>query len=114
MKLSMRRALRSAAAVTMLTAFAFPITESAQASGFPYACTSTVTVAWDPDLQSSDQNVFLQEGVGYCTGSPLTFELVLQGDGNLVIYNHSGRALWASNTDIHNQTQAVMQTDGNF
>jgi hypothetical protein len=34
--------------------------------------------------------------------------LVLQYDGNLVIYKSSGRALWASNTDIGSLTTAVM------
>jgi len=106
----------------MLTAFAFPISESAQAASFPYPCTYTADpsggsyyedLSWDPADQSPSRDVFLQEGAGYCTGSPVTFELVLQSDGNLVIYNHT-RALWASNTDIHNPTQAIMQTDGNF
>jgi hypothetical protein len=107
----------------MLTAFAFPVSQSAQASGFPYKCTYTANLtggsyyedfSWDPWEQTPGQNVLLQEGAAYCTGNPVTFELVLQGDGNLVIYDHSGRALWASNTDIHNPTQAEMQTDGNF
>ena len=41
--------------------------------------------------------------------------LVLQGDGNLVLYDVAGRALWASNTAGHvNVWDAVMQGDGNL
>ncbi len=115
MKKTAQRALRFAAAITTLAALALPVSAgAAHASGFPYRCgnTSGEDFQWWPENVGKD--IYLHEGSGYCTGSPLTFELVLQGDGNLVIYNSSGRALWASNTDIHNQTQAVMQTDGNF
>ena len=122
MKKILQRALRSTVVITTLTALAIPVsTEAAHASGFPYACTYTATgtgyygdITWDPSDYTPAKDVFLQEGVGYCTGHPTTFELILQSDGNLVIYNSSGRALWATNTDIHNPTQAVMQTDGNF
>lgn len=43
------------------------------------------------------------------------YALVLQGDGNLVLYrdNHLP-ALWASGTDGQTATLAVMQSDGNF
>jgi hypothetical protein len=115
MKKTAQRALRFAAAITTLAALALPVSAgSAHASGFPYKCGNTggEDFQWYPGGVGKD--IYLQEGTGYCTGSPLTFELVLQGDGNLVIYNSSGRARWASNTDIHNPTQAVMQTDGNF
>jgi hypothetical protein len=40
--------------------------------------------------------------------------LVLQGDGNLVEYNASGKALWASGTNGTGVNQAAMQQDGNF
>ncbi|MGN9813471.1 hypothetical protein ACTMSW_29495 [Micromonospora sp. BQ11] len=41
--------------------------------------------------------------------------LVLQQDGNLVLYRHSdGVALWHSSTHGRAVTKAVMQTDGNF
>lgn len=44
------------------------------------------------------------------------FELVMQGDCNLVEYDRSGRALWASNTvrDASLQCYAIMQSDGNL
>src|SRR5215203_33066 len=42
-------------------------------------------------------------------------ELVMQGDGNLVLYRtDDGRALWASNTWQEPVTYTVMQEDGNL
>jgi hypothetical protein len=42
-------------------------------------------------------------------------ELIMQGDGNLVIYRRVfGHPLWASNTNGRPATHAIMQTDGNF
>lgn len=44
--------------------------------------------------------------------------LTLQGDGNLVVYDSNGRALWASNTTGHQCSAAscslTFQTDGNL
>jgi len=40
--------------------------------------------------------------------------LVLQGDGNLVLYKNDSTPLWASHTDGKPVNQAIMQTDGNF
>ncbi|QEV64436.1 hypothetical protein CP982_03520 [Streptomyces spectabilis] len=36
-----------------------------------------------------------------------------QEDGNLVVYTRSGRAAWASNTDGHPGSRLVIQDDGN-
>ena len=41
------------------------------------------------------------------------FTLILQTDGNLVLYGPSG-ALWSSNTAGSAASVAAMQTDGNF
>lgn len=41
------------------------------------------------------------------------FRLVMQGDGNLVLYQ-GGRALWHTSTNGRGGHQAVMQGDGNF
>jgi hypothetical protein len=42
------------------------------------------------------------------------FLLHMQGDGNLVLYQANGVALWASNTADHAGARAVMQGDGNL
>ncbi|WP_298309191.1 hypothetical protein [uncultured Erythrobacter sp.] len=41
------------------------------------------------------------------------FRLVMQGDGNLVLYQ-GGAALWASNTVGSGANRAIMQADGNL
>ncbi|MFC5052265.1 S8 family serine peptidase [Saccharothrix xinjiangensis] len=40
--------------------------------------------------------------------------LVMQGDGNLVLYTAGGQALWHTNTHGTGATNAVLQQDGNF
>ncbi|MEQ1636410.1 MAG: hypothetical protein ABL903_06935 [Methylococcales bacterium] len=40
--------------------------------------------------------------------------LIMQGDGNLVLYTDTGTPLWASNTWGKPVEAAVMQSDGNF
>jgi hypothetical protein len=51
---------------------------------------------------------------GQSISSPLdAYYLVMQGDGNLVEYNSSGTAVWASGT-YPNGSVAVMQASGNF
>jgi hypothetical protein len=40
--------------------------------------------------------------------------LVMQGDGNLVLYRKGARARWATGTDGKTVSQAIMQGDGNF
>ena len=42
------------------------------------------------------------------------YELIMQGDGNLVLYNSSGADLWATGTNGQGTVQALMQTDGYF
>lgn len=42
------------------------------------------------------------------------FQLLMQSDGNLVLYDGAGKALWASGTSHHPGASAVMQTDGNL
>jgi hypothetical protein len=50
-------------------------------------------------------------GTYICSGG---YEFINQNDGNLVIYNSAGNALWASNTDTGLPLLVDMQTDGNF
>ena len=43
------------------------------------------------------------------------FQLILQSDGNLVIYRLSNHhALWSSKTNGQDAMRAIMQSDGNF
>lgn len=43
------------------------------------------------------------------------FELILQSDGNLVLYRlTNGEALWDSRTNGQHVMRAIMQGDGNF
>lgn len=66
----------------------------------------------------SNENVFttgmtLQPGERYYADNG-NYVLVMQGDGNLVLYNGARKPVWASNTNGHNGAFATMQTDGNF
>ncbi len=65
-------------------------------------------------------NVLLP-GQGLTPGNSITspsrrYELILQSDGNLVVYDwfEAHRAIWASNTAGHTVSSAIMQADGNF
>jgi hypothetical protein len=42
------------------------------------------------------------------------YRLVMQADGNLVLYTHHNTVLWHANTDGTGANRAVMQHDGNF
>jgi hypothetical protein len=43
------------------------------------------------------------------------FKLILQDDGNLVLYrNDNGQPLWSTNTPGKPVSKAIMQADGNF
>jgi hypothetical protein len=39
--------------------------------------------------------------------------VVMQGDGNLVIYDANGTPVWASNTSGHPGAYLIVQSDGN-
>lgn len=51
------------------------------------------------------------DSVDSCDGR---FRLVMQGDGNLVLYQHRVGALWSTGTHGTGATHAVMQGDGNL
>jgi len=42
------------------------------------------------------------------------YRLIMQDDGNLVLYDASNRPLWASNTDGKAVEKCIMQEDGNL
>jgi hypothetical protein len=51
---------------------------------------------------------------GSITSQNGRFTLVMQGDGNLVLYRSGGVARWATGTNGQVVSQAIMQGDGNF
>ena len=52
--------------------------------------------------------------IGSITSQNGRSTLVMQGDGNLVLYRTGGKVRWATSTDGQTITQAIMQGDGNF
>jgi hypothetical protein len=113
MKLPLIARLAAVAAVAAGTLVVAPSTADASAiHPFPYLCTSE---------SSSDYHFTpgseISTGTAVCmetTDDYLTYELVNQSDGNLVIYSEGGQAIWASNTDVQATTIGVMEFNGNF
>ncbi|MFD4551883.1 hypothetical protein [Streptomyces sp. NPDC058466] len=67
---------------------------------------------WDYPPQSIAGGTTLKSG--WSTQASLT-RLVMQSDGNLVMYRlRDGAAIWSTHTSGHPGAYAVMQTDGNF
>ncbi|GLY86141.1 CHAP domain-containing protein [Actinoallomurus iriomotensis] len=50
----------------------------------------------------------------YIASSDLEFALILQNDGNLVLYGGGYRPIWATNTGGRSVRDAAMQSDGNL
>lgn len=72
---------------------------------------SVLTLQNDGNLaQYQDFNIFWETG----TQGSAASRLVMQSDGNLVLYNASGVALWSSQTQGNAGARLVMQTDGNL
>lgn len=84
-------------------------TESVHPDGMPYSCVYPKNGGNIGILPPST----LTAGDAFCPGN-LAYELVQQGDGNLVIYNGGGSPIWATNTDGNPGAYSVMQNDGNF
>jgi len=42
------------------------------------------------------------------------YYLIMQGDGNLVVYKPGGHPIWATHTNGKGGVKAMMQGDGNF
>lgn len=51
---------------------------------------------------------------GYLSSANKSYKFVLQGDGNVVLYNASGQVRWASDTNGKGGTRLVLQGDGNL
>lgn len=81
-------------------------------------CVENLGQAWGGTIRECNCGV-LREGqvlrVGdsrrSCDGG---YRLVMQGDGNLVLYVEGGAALWSSDTFGTGSDRAIMQGDGNF
>ena len=56
----------------------------------------------------------LEPGWSVYAIGPEDYRLTMQTDGNLVLYNGAGTALWDSHTDHHPGAYAAMQGDGNL
>lgn len=67
-------------------------------------------------LMRADESIYgggPDSGVDYCLCIPNGWELRMQSDGNLVIYNAANQYQWAAGLSAGN-AQAIMQGDGNF
>ncbi len=70
--------------------------------------------SFNPGTASSvliEPGTFLEVGRAYRAGE---HSLVFQSDGNLVVYNTAGTAIWSSQTQNKGAKIAAMQVDGNF
>jgi hypothetical protein len=70
-------------------------------------------------LSQNAQARVLQPGQSFHVNTPLysddgVFRVVLQRDGNLVVYDNHNKALWASGTNGKTVSRCTMQTDGNL
>lgn len=63
------------------------------------------------DRLSSEQSLAPNDSLRSPNGQ---FSLVLQDDGNLVLYDGSSQAMWATGTDGQQISRATMQPDGNL
>jgi microsomal dipeptidase-like Zn-dependent dipeptidase len=79
----------------------------------------TIALYLLPSAQAQNGSSMLQPGQQLTTNQRLTTangrgQLIMQGDGNLVLYALAGPALWATNTWGTPANHAIMQQDGNF
>ena len=72
------------------------------------------------DVKDASCGGILHQGYEMSIGAEIVarsgrFRLIMQNDGNLVLYRLSdSKAIWSSNTANSGATRAVMQHDGNF
>ena len=63
-------------------------------------------------------NIYVRPHVEFSSGKEWNtctkYKLAFQEDGNLVVYNGSGKAVWASNTEGKGGRILAMQSDGNL
>ncbi len=98
--------------------------KSSQFFGAMYALKTPLTKCWEEgiipqwnlfesnvDLKPIDVNLDFTVGQSWTTSTGYTF--IFQPDGNLVLYNSSLKAVWASNTNNKNSRIFSVQKDGN-
>ncbi|MFD7645707.1 hypothetical protein ACFV4P_34255 [Kitasatospora sp. NPDC059795] len=81
---------------------------AATTSSFPWLC---IGDNYDGGGWKLSAPGWISPGKVICTGN---YELAMQGDGNLVLYNANGSAIWASGTYGHSAAALNMQADGNL
>ncbi len=64
-----------------------------------------MAILWPGQSFVTDRPLYSDDGV---------FRVVMQSDGNLVVYDNQNKALWASGTNGQAVSQCTMQTDGNL
>ncbi|MFH9350404.1 hypothetical protein [Kitasatospora sp. NPDC017646] len=103
----MRKTL-AAGLVTVASAAAMTVAPAAHA-GYPFPLQCQYT-------NSTDSWTF-NGGFGTAPGETIcvnNYELAMQSDGNLVIYNNIATPIWSSGTWNHSGATAKFQPDGNF
>ncbi|WP_438392708.1 curculin (mannose-binding) lectin [Caballeronia sp. DA-9] len=68
-------------------------------------------------IQPGEPNRVLLPGSTFAAGQSVStgqYFLILQSDGNLVLYKNGGNVIWATYTQNRGVTHASMQGDGNF
>ncbi|WP_052434013.1 hypothetical protein [Streptacidiphilus melanogenes] len=104
-----RLAAARLAAAVFAAAAAFGPT-SASAAVAPHDAWVPCQVGLTADKAWPAGSTFLG-GARWCVGE---YQLTMQTDGNFVIYNVNGQALWNTQTEGHPGASAIMQTDGNL
>ena len=92
------------------------IARVAISGAFTFCFGSLITLSLMSPAYAKDT---LQQDERLSPGQSLTsnngcFQLVMQNDGNLVLYGRGGRAIWATGTTGKEVEFAIMQGDGNF
>jgi hypothetical protein len=101
--------------------FAFAI----EAGGYQTYQGGTVTCDWSNGIQQTlalqgDSNFcfYVNNGKEWCPTPDIRSKkgtyVSFQGDGNLVVYNSTGTAVWASNTHTYPDAILAFQSDGNL
>src|SRR6202000_1364191 len=79
-------------------------------SGTPAPGNCAASVPTPCGTLTANQSLAVNQSLYSCDGR---FDLILQGDANLVLYQ-GGTALWASSTSGMSATRALLQGDGTF